>query len=520
MNQTFGERALRFYLSVVHFFWQPILAAGRSLARNPREAVMYVLRRLVGAFVLKTLGTAVAEWGAPNVGRVLVGIGGIFDLWATIPVAMVGALLLYWFIIAIGLVQVPVGEIMEVLRELGQLLRLQDPVQRDREGNIRAVDTRRLLSTAGMLLLVVPGMALMSTAWLGVFPDWYVYGMLLLITVGGSAFGLLAAARGRRVGVGLDLLMGMNGYLVVGGIITLLAALALNGLYPHAVAVVNDGAAAPAGGHFWDSDVQLARYLAAVAGNGGFDGVALGDYPGALFGLVVVGLVGLIALALHITTIVALIRILRRPPERERALAAEQSGEASVVGDHRGPGLDWYGALLAAIAGLVATAGLWLLCHYWVSEWTCRFGDIVWSFAAFVTGIAVVAALLRSRWPRAATVLALATSALLVFGYVTHVLDGWQRTAVACAASAPVHAEPSRPRADPTPTATAAPTPVPVTPRPTPIAEPPRPRVDESGAIASYFADHRSECPEAAGRSWHQLRNARLACTAESVRRD
>ncbi len=516
MNPTFGERALRFYLRIIRFFWRPIRGAARVVVRHPWRSLASVVIGLLAAFILKTAGVAAAEGGSPTFGRVLIGVGGVVDLVTTTFVGMVGAALLYWFIIAVGLVQIPVGEIMEVLRELGQMLRLQDPVQRDREGNIRAVDTNRLLGW-GMLLLVVPGMALMSTVWLGVFPTWHVYAMLLLISVGGLAYGIFAAARGRRVGVGLDLLMGLNGYLVVGGIITLLTRLVLHGLYPHSVAVVRHGTAAPGGGNFWDSDVQLARYLAEVAAHGGFGGVALGDYPGALLGLVVVGLVGLVALALHLTTIVALIRILRRPPERDRAMAA-QKGEEIAAGNHRGPGLDWYGALIAAIVGLGVTAALWLVGHYWVSEWTCRFGDIVWSFAAFVTGIAVVAALLRSRWPRAATVVAMAASALLVFGYVTHVLDSWRQDAVACAAPAPVRTEPSRPRPEPTPTVTAA-APVSVAPRATSIAEPPRPRVDESGAIASYFASHRSECPETAGRTWHQLRNARLACTAESVRR-
>ncbi len=487
-----GERLLGFYQAVLAAFWAPITALFFFLFPDPgieetdtpaqreerirRARLVGIIRRvgiitlglvlLIIGFALKTGGVACAEWfGLTNLGRVVIVAGGIASFLVTPVVALAAAVLILWIVIAIGLVQIPIGEGMEVLRELGQMLRVQDPVVRTGEGNIRLINVQRVLRWS-MLLLLIPAMDLMSTVWLAVFPSWYVYAMLLLISGGGLAYGLIAAARGRRVGAGLDLLIGMNGYLVVGGIITLLTKLYTSLMIP---------------------------------------------------GLLHLALVYVIAFVLHVVAIVTIVRILRRPPEGEQNGTASASVGAALGTVGRGDSgfmfqmnawLGW-GLVLAVLAAIV-----WLVKTFWQSEWTCRFGDTIFWLCLTMAVIGFAVGLLRQFWSRSVIPSALGGFAVCValFGYTYGVLDGWNDAHSRTCRSAYADQQQSTPHATPASAAPAATAPEPPRTAAASVGAP-----AEDGRIASYFAENGQSCPHATTlRGWQSLRDARAACTSEA----
>ncbi|MEK7072923.1 MAG: hypothetical protein AAB974_00600 [Patescibacteria group bacterium] len=510
-----GQRALRFYLAVLRFFWTPLIGLARFVARHPIIVSFGISFCLGVAFVLKTGGVLVAaDLGFVTVGRIAIVAGGFFDLAATVVTSAIGALVLYWFLIAVGMVQIPVGEIMEVFRELGQMLRLQDPVKRDNEGNIRAINTDKLLQW-GMLLLMVPGTALMSTVWLAAFPHWAVYKMLLLISGGGLAYGVFAAVRGRKVGAGIDLLLGMNAYLVVGGVITLLASM-VGGLFlPQWTGVVTGALGSSSHGIHYPPADGIDGLFANVWARL-LHGDIVWTWPphaGDVTGVVVGVLLIAAFLALHIAALAVIVRMLRIPPDREQKTVSVAAPAGITVsgtagrGDSGFSGFSMNGWLWSAIGfGLLAVI-LWLVNHYASGEYVCRFGGAFFTLALVLAAIALVTGLLRQYWPRAAHALGALALVCVLFGFTYDALEHWGGRQTACAID--------EPPAAPTATVPARRTYEPA--QPPRRSSPYEPRSSGDGRIATYFAANGAQCPDAARRrGWESLRDAQASCRSES----
>lgn len=513
-----GQRALRFYLAVIRFFWTPLLSLARFVARHPVIVSLGIFAGLGVAFVLKTGGVWIAtDLEFVTTGRIAVVVGGVFDLAATLVTSAIGALALYWFLIAVGTIQIPIGEIMEVFRELGQMLRLQDPVRRDQEGNIRAINTDKLLQW-GVLLLMIPGLALMSTVWLAVFPHWAVYKMLLLITGGGLVFSVFATVRGRKVGAGIDLLLGMNGYLVVGGVITLLAAMIGALVLPQWTGVMTGAFGSSHVVHYPPAD-GIDGLLANV-----WTRLLHGDivwtwppHAGDVTGVAVGALLTAAFLALQVAAFVVIVRMLRIPPDREQK-TAPSSGVDSTLGtvgrgDDVGSAFQMNGWLVGAFGLGVLAAIVWIVNHYAGGEYVCRFGGTMFYLLLAFVVIGVVVGLLKQLWPRAATALGVLAVVCVLFGFTVSTLDGWGADRIACGVRTPF-----------TPITNTAPAPPLVViaalpPQTTTSVGQSAPAPAEDGRIAAYFADNGATCPDAARRSgWQAYRDAVGACQSEAWR--
>lgn len=513
--------AWNIYTQAVALLWQPLLAAAVRITRHPILWGLGMFVLVATTVGLKTYGVSWAEdviaAGGTNLTgpRVLIGLAGLVELPVSAFGALVAGIILYWVVFAIGIIQVPLGELMEVLREIGQMLRVQDPVQRHGEGNIRAVNTRRLLEW-GFVLLLVPGFSLMSTVWLAIAPVWKVYALLLLITGVGLTYGVIAQARGRKVGAGIDLILGMNGMLFLLGVQGILLSLFL----PRWTEVLFGGAlgstlTVP---HASGIDGLLGNVWARL-----FEGwitwwpPAAGDVAGLVIGgLLLAGLI-----ALNVFAVRVLVRMLTRPPERETngvtvasALPADAVVSGTVgKGDAGGfTGFEMNGWLWGAIGLGVTAVILWLVNHHVGGEWVCRFGSQLFTLAWVFGLAALVAGLLQQRWPRFAAVAGTLALCVAAFVFVHDALGHWDGRRTACgvderpartAAAAPVH---DAPRTEPSP--------------PARRSGPARSAPSDEARIRAYFAEHGAMCPQTAADPWHRLHSARAACEIEANRRD
>lgn len=509
------------YVQAVQLLWQPLLAAAVRISRHPVLWGIGTLLLVAITFGLKTYGVhwveQIVAGGGTDVTapRVLIALAGIIELPVTAFAALVGGIVLYWVVFAIGIIQVPLGELMEVLRELGQLLRVQDPVQRHGEGNIRAVNTRRLLEW-GFVLLLVPGFSLMSTVWLAIAPVWKVYALLLLITSVGLTYGIIAQARGRKVGAGIDLILGMNGMLFLLGVQGILLSLFLprwtEALFGGArgTALVVPSAAGIDGllGNVW---VRL------------FQGWIAWWPPGAgdVVGLVIGGALLAGLLALNVFAVRVLVRMLTRPPERETNGVAAPAVPAGVTvsgtagrGDdgRRGDGSYWIPILLVACSAVTVTFLLSLMSRVWpTNELLCQLGMFgVPTVVAAWIGFGLLYGFKRA-FPRLGNVAGwIATVAVCIGLLVIVPMNWWVGGAMCRAQIAELERNAESPRSDPPPRHAEPPPP----PR---RSGPDAPRRSDDDGIAAFFAANGAQCPDAARRrGWESLRDAQASCRSES----
>ncbi|TAK05134.1 hypothetical protein EPO33_04095 [Patescibacteria group bacterium] len=527
--RTVALQAWNGYTAALALVWSPFVAILTFIRAWSLLIIPLLVLAFAGGMGLMVCSAFVESW-----------LLALLGLAAAFPPALLLAALIWIYVvrlrIGVDLLQIPAGEIAEVLREGGQLARVQDPKVRDGEGNIRLFNSAAIM-TLGKRAFCLPAWVLTMGAWMVPFPH-----VLTLAVLGMVGVGMLAAAfwlrqRGRKVGLGFDFLAGVMLHYIFGGVATILFR-AVFGQWWRVLAGGVSGSTmavpAPVGldgllanvwyrlFHNWitwyvpaHTDLLTQH---AVAAQWPHSGDVLGVVVGALL---LLGFIGF-----HVAVISVIVRLLREPPEGEARLGAK-AGIPGIAasgtvgrGDGGGDGGGWILAnawiFLLAVASTIAT--LVFIAHLiWPTNQTlCQTNPFGFLFVLVLWLIWGVLWGLRRYFPRTGNVIGWLTTVSLIAGIAIVAHARWDEVGGICRtriAAMERSAEP--PRSDPPP-ATSASRESPPPPR---RSDPWAPARAEEGRIRAYFAEHGDECPDAAGRSgWEAYRDAVGACQSESWR--
>ncbi len=501
-----AQQAWNGYVAALAMVWGPFVAILTFI----RTWAILIVPTLVLAFT-GGMGLMVISAWAEMWFIALLGLAVAF------PTSLLLAALLWIYVvrlrIGIDLLQIPAGEVMEMLRETGQLVRLQDPRVRDGEGNIRLFNSANIMA-AGRRAFCLPAWVLTMGLWLVAFPHVVTLAALGVIGGGGLAATFWLRQRGRRVGLGFDFLAGAMIHYIFGGVGTILfrallgqwwdvLAGAISGRAAHAPAAVGlDGLLANVWYRLFHGWISWPTSVADVFG------IVLGT-------LLLLGLIGF-----HVAVITAIVRFLKEPPEGEArpSVSLVSPGAVKVLGTAgRGDVAEtpfakswfWAAGILVALGGLLWLAGRF----YGTNEYVCRFGGLALALVIALAAAGLLVGLVKLGFPRFGRVLGWLAIGVVLLGFSYNAVANWDDLGRVCHAGivAEQRAEPLR--NDPSPTCSEPPPPS----RRNGSSEPRRSESGEDGRIATFFATNGTTCPNAASRrGWESLRDAQASCRSEN----